>query len=158
MAVVTFETVVECALPPSRIFKAVVYKLTDLLTTVMPEVIESVDVIQGNGGVGTIRQVNFGADFPFKYVKERVDAIDEEKLTYTYTVIEGDVLKGVEKVQNDVVFKATPDGLGTIMTNQGHYFPIGDFQINKDEVNSNNEKSLALFKAIEAYLLANPDV
>ncbi|XP_065859608.1 major allergen Pru ar 1-like [Euphorbia lathyris] len=157
MGIVTFETVVVCALPPSRIFKAVVYNLTDLLTKVMPQVIESVDVIQGDGGVGTIRQINFGEGFPFKYVKERVEAIDEEKLTYSYTVIEGDVLKGVEKVQNDIKFEASSDGVGTVMTNQSHYYTIGDHQMNEEEVNNGKEKSMALFKALEAYLLANPD-
>ncbi|XP_065863781.1 major allergen Pru ar 1-like [Euphorbia lathyris] len=158
MGIVTFETVIACALPPSRIFKAVVFNLTELLSKVMPQAIKSVDIVQGDGGVGTIRQVNFAEGIPFKYVKESVEAIDEEKLTYTYTVIEGDVLKGVEKIQNDIKFEASSDGVGTIITNKSHYYTIGDHQISEDESNGKDQMTIALFKALEAYLLANPDI
>ncbi|WCJ23360.1 Major strawberry allergen Fra a 1-A [Euphorbia peplus] len=155
MGVVTSETVVVAAVPPSRMFQAIAHNFTELITKVMPGAIESVDILEGDGGVGTIRQVNFGQGLPFKYVKEKIEAIDEEKLTYTYTVIEGDLLKGIEKIQNDIVFEASSDG--TTIKNKSFYHTIGDYEINEDEVKGKDQMTIGLFKALEAYLLANPD-
>ncbi|XP_065859599.1 major allergen Pru ar 1-like [Euphorbia lathyris] len=158
MGIVSFETVVECALPPSRVFKAVVFNFNELLSKAVPHAIKSVEVLQGDGGVGTLRKISFHPGFKFTYIKELVEAIDEEKLTFTYTVTEGDVLEGkVEKVKNDFKVEASPDGNGTILKKMSHYYTIGDHIMDEEEINNGKEQYVGLFKVIEGYLLANPD-
>ncbi|XP_065859609.1 major allergen Pru ar 1-like [Euphorbia lathyris] len=158
MGVVSYETEIISTIPPSRIFKAVVLDFPQLLPKVLPQVIKSIDIIEGDGGVGSLRQINFGGEGGSSmYVKERIEAIDEEKLTHSYTVIEGDVLMGkFEKITNGIKFDATPDG-GSMIKSYSSYYTLGDHQIKDEEIQGGKDKSIGLFKALEAYLLANPD-
>ncbi|OMP14014.1 hypothetical protein COLO4_00427 [Corchorus olitorius] len=54
-------------------------------------------------------------------------------------------------------FVASPDG-GSICKSTSKYFTIGDIEIKEEEIKAGKEKALGLYKAVEAYLLANPDV
>ncbi|CAK9187505.1 unnamed protein product [Ilex paraguariensis] len=65
-----------------------------------------------------------------KSVKHRVAGIDKENLTYSYSIIEGDALMGLESVS---------------------------YMIEEREIKDGKEKAMGMFKAVEAYLLANPD-
>ncbi|XP_065864493.1 major allergen Pru ar 1-like [Euphorbia lathyris] len=176
MGVVSYETEIISTIPPSRIFKPVVLDFPQLLPKVLPQVIKSIDIIEGDGGVGSLRQINFGGEgfqsillnfillyiylfcLWIKHVCEGEDrSIDEEKLTHSYTVIEGDVLMGkFEKITNEIKFEATPDG-GSMIKSYSSYYTLGDHQIKDEEIQGGKDKSIGLFKALEAYLLANPD-
>lgn len=93
----------------------------------------------------------------FKYVKHRIEEIDKENFIYRYTVIEGDALMNVlEKISNEIKFEASADG-GSICKNKSTYFTIGDFELKQEQIKAGKEKSLEIFKAVEAYLLENPD-
>ena len=102
--------------------------------------------------------VCFPAGSQFKYTKQRVDAIDKENFTYSYTVIEGDALMNtLEKVCNEIKFEAAPSG-GSVCKSSSNYYTIGDIEIKEEDIKAGKEKASGMFKAIEAYLLANPDV
>ncbi|KDP27480.1 hypothetical protein JCGZ_20016 [Jatropha curcas] len=60
MDVVTYEMEVAATIPPTRIFKSFVLEGNTILPKVLPQAINSVDVLEGNGGPGTIKQINFG--------------------------------------------------------------------------------------------------
>lgn len=88
---------------------------------------------------------------------QQIDAVDTEKLTYNYSVIEGDVLgDAVEKVSYATKVVSGPDG-GSIVKNTSTYYSKGDHVITEEEIKDGKEKSLGLFKVVEAYLVANPD-
>lgn len=90
-------------------------------------------------------------------MKHRVDAIDKENYTYSYSIIEGDDLMGVfESISYHIKIVATPDG-GSILKNRSIYNAKGDAQVSKEEIKAGKEKASGIFKAVEAYLLANPD-
>lgn len=92
-----------------------------------------------------------------KYVKHRIDAVDEEKLTYSYTLIEGDdLLDKIESVSYEIKFEATPDG-GCKGTDVSKYHPKPGVQIDEEEAKAGKQKAMAVFKVVEAYLLANPE-
>ena len=59
MGVTSFAEEFPCPIAPSRIFKALVVDAKNLMPKLLPQFIASVDVIQGDGGAGTIEQVNF---------------------------------------------------------------------------------------------------
>ena len=44
---------------PSRLFKASIVDSHNLIPKLLPQGIKSIDLIQGNGGAGSIKQVNF---------------------------------------------------------------------------------------------------
>ncbi|WCJ23359.1 Major strawberry allergen Fra a 1-A [Euphorbia peplus] len=158
MGVVSYETQIISTLPPSKIFNAIVLDLPKLLPKVLPQVIKSVDILEGDGGVGSVRKINFaGEGESIMYVKERMESIDEEKLTHSYTIIEGDVLMGkFEKITNEVKIESNPDG-GSMIKSYSSYYTLGDHQIKEEDIKGGKEKSIGLFKALEGYLLANPD-
>lgn len=44
---------------PARLFKASIVDSHNLIPKLMPQAIKSIDILQGNGGTGTIKQINF---------------------------------------------------------------------------------------------------
>ncbi|KAK6254451.1 hypothetical protein SCA6_015756 [Theobroma cacao] len=137
MGVFTFEMEVATVIPPARMFQAFVLDSDNLIPKILPQAIKSVETLEGDGGAGTVKQVNFGEDY--------------------YAVIEGDALMNtLEKIYNDVKFEESPEG-GSICKSSSTYYTIGDIEIKDEEIKSGKEKALGMFKAVEAHLLANPD-
>ena len=91
-------------------------------------------------------------------MKSRIDGIDKEKFTYSYSVIEGDALMNtLEKIYHEIKFEASSDG-GSICKSSSTYYTIGEIEIKEEEIKAGKEKALGMFKAVEANLLANPNV
>ncbi|XLT90363.1 hypothetical protein HN873_012038 [Arachis hypogaea] len=91
------------------------------------------------------------------YVKHKVDALDAENFVYHYSIIEGTVLpENLEKISNEYKLVPRDDG-GCIIKSINKYYTEGDEQLTKEFLNVGKEKSAAFTKAVEAYLLANPD-
>lgn len=49
----------ESTIAPARLWKAGILDAHVLLPKISPEIIASIDIIEGDGGVGTIKQCNF---------------------------------------------------------------------------------------------------
>ncbi|KAJ8534108.1 hypothetical protein K7X08_007432 [Anisodus acutangulus] len=92
MTITSFTDEYTSPVPPSRIFSASIVDSHNLMPKLMPHAIKSIEFVQGNGGAGTIRQINFPEGGNFKSIKYRIDEINEEKFVYKYTLIEGDAL------------------------------------------------------------------
>ncbi|KAL7618735.1 major allergen Pru ar 1 [Lactuca sativa] len=153
MGVITYTDEHTSTIPPSRIFKAAILDSHNLMPKLLPDVIKSIELIKGDGGAGSINQTNFSGG----YVKHHVDEVDENTLTYKYSLIEGmGISDKVEKVSYDIKFEATPDN-GTISKMTTTIYTHGDFELKEEELNAGKEKVLGLYKVVEAYLLENPD-
>ena len=64
-------------------------------------------------------------------MKHRIDEIDNANFTYAYTLIEGDAIsETLEKIS---------------------------YEIKEDQIKAGKEKAGGLFKAVEGYLLTNPE-
>ncbi|WCJ18067.1 Major pollen allergen Bet v 1-A [Euphorbia peplus] len=156
----SFEAEIPCTVPATRMFKAVALDFTKLLPKVMPQVITGADFLEGDGGVGSIRQIQYNIKGESSmFLKERIDSIDEEKLAQSYTAIEGSTLEGrFEKIINEMKVEASPDGEGSIIKYKTSYYYIkGGNEMSEEALNAAKEQSIGLYKAIEAYLLANPE-
>ena len=93
----------------------------------------------------------------FNYVKHRIDEIDNANFTYGYSLIEGDALTDkLEKISYEIKLVASPDG-GSILKSTSKYHTKGDHEIKEEQIKAGKEKAVGLFKAVEGYLLANPD-
>ncbi|XP_034686477.1 major allergen Pru ar 1-like [Vitis riparia] len=157
MGAITYEMEVTSSIPPAKMFKAFVLDVDNLIPKVLPQAIKCVEIIEGDGGPGTIKKITFGEGSQFNYVKHRIDSLDKENFTYCYTIIEGDALMDtLESIYYEVKLVASPDG-GSICKNISKYHTKGDIQITEDQIKAGKEKAMGMYKAIEAYLLANPD-
>ncbi|XP_010259438.1 PREDICTED: major allergen Pru ar 1-like [Nelumbo nucifera] len=156
MGVVIYTQEFTCAIPPARMFKALILDSHNLCPKLMPQSIKSIDIL-GDGGVGTIKQTNFTEASPYKYVKHRIDALDKENFICKNTMIEGDALGDkLTSVVYEVKFEASADG-GCICKMSSEYHTVGDAQFTEEDVKAGKEGALGMYKAVEAYLLQNPD-
>ncbi|KAL0388316.1 UNVERIFIED_CONTAM: Major allergen Pru ar 1 [Sesamum radiatum] len=158
MAVIKYPQEIKVRVSPKRMFKAMVTESYTLLPKIMPVAIKSIDVLQGDGGAGTIRQTNFPDGAPFPYVKHRVDTLDAEKCTSKYTLIEGAVLGDkLESVEYEVKFEESGDG-GCIVKIMSEYHTKGDAQLKEEDIKAGKDQATAFYTIADEYLLANPDV
>lgn len=92
-------------------------------------------------------------------MKHRVDAIDVENYVYHYTIIEGTALSDpLEKISYEYKTVPSPDhGGGCTIKSTTKYYTKGDTQLTEEFLKASKEMSAGFLKAIEDYLLANPD-
>ncbi|GMN63427.1 hypothetical protein TIFTF001_032507 [Ficus carica] len=157
MGVFTFESETTSPVPPSRLFKALVLDAHNLVPKIAPQAVKHAELVEGDGGPGSIKKITFGEGSEYKYMKHLVDALDTNSLVYNYTIIEGDVLgDGLEKISYETKIVASTDG-GSVLKRSSKYHTKGDHKINEEHAKEANEKASVLIKVIEGYLLANPD-
>ena len=60
MGVFTYETVFNSTIPPARLFKAFVLDRDNLLLKIAPQEIKQVEILEGDGGPGTVKKITFG--------------------------------------------------------------------------------------------------
>jgi len=91
------------------------------------------------------------------YVLHQIDAIDEANLGYNYSIVGGVGLPDtVEKISFEAKLVEGPNG-GSIGKTSVKYQTKGDAKPIEKEVEEGKAKGDALFKAIESYVLANPN-
>ncbi|XP_022722051.1 major allergen Pru av 1-like [Durio zibethinus] len=157
MGVFTYESEVVIAISPAKMFKACIIDGDKLIPKIVPQAFKSVEYIEGNGEPGSIKKVTFGEGSQFNYVKQKVEALDKENFAYSYSVIEGDALMNtLEKIAYQTKLEASAAG-GSICKTISKYYTIGDFELKEEEIKAGKEKALGMFRAVEAYLLSNPD-
>ncbi|GAA0149951.1 hypothetical protein LIER_08999 [Lithospermum erythrorhizon] len=156
MGVTTFVQEFTTTIAPARLFKALILDSNNLIPKLLPQFIKNVQVLQGDGGPGTIEQINFTDASPFKFVKHRTDEVDKENLIFMYSLIEGDPLGDkLEYISYDIKFEETSDG-GCICKMTSKYHSIGNSEITEEEIKSGKESAFAIYKVVETYLLENP--
>ncbi|KAL8123816.1 major strawberry allergen Fra a 1-2-like [Apium graveolens] len=142
---------------PSRLFKASIIDSHNLIPKLLPQGIKSIELVQGNGGAGSIKQVNFIDGRNFNSVKYHIDELSEDKFTYNYTLLEGDALVDkLIKITYEVKFESASNG-GTVSKVTSKYYTDGDFMLKEEDIKAGKEKVLMMYKVVEAYLLQNPD-
>ncbi|CAN6693686.1 unnamed protein product [Malus baccata var. baccata] len=139
-----------------RLFKALIIDSHNLIPKLMPQAIKSIEIIHGDGGAGSIKQINFAEGTRYKYMKNRIDALDVENLVCKYTLIEGDVLADkIKSVSYEVSFQASPNG-GCTCKMMSEYHAAGDLEINEEEIRGGKERAMGMYKVVEAYLFESP--
>ncbi|XP_024017529.1 major allergen Pru ar 1-like [Morus notabilis] len=154
MGVFSFDDEFTANVAPARLFKAFVLDADNLFPKIAPQAAKSAETVEGNGGPGTVKKLTFPDG---KYVKQKLDAVDLDNLSYSHSLIEGDVLSAeLEKISHQTKFVASPDG-GAIIKVNTKFYTIGDAPINEEKAKEGKEKAVGLFKLVEGYLVANPD-
>ncbi|MCL7042327.1 hypothetical protein MKW94_027641 [Papaver nudicaule] len=158
MACITFEETVHCPVEAHRMFHAMFLDAHNLMPKIMPHAVKSVDFVSGDGGSGSIQQVNFCEGGPVKYVKNRLDSKDKDNFECNYTVIESDAFGDkVDHISNKIKFEVSPGG-GCICKLKSSYHPKAGAVLNEDEIKARRESSKGLYKLVQDYLVENPRV
>ncbi|KAI3951503.1 hypothetical protein MKX01_018619 [Papaver californicum] len=76
MAGTIFKEEFTCSISPHRLFHALYIDSHNLMPKIMSEV-ERCNVFSGDGGPGSIEQVNFVDGYPVKHIKNRLDFMDK---------------------------------------------------------------------------------
>ncbi|PIN18502.1 hypothetical protein CDL12_08825 [Handroanthus impetiginosus] len=95
MGAITYDMKIPSSVPAAKMFKALVLDADTLIPKIMPQAIKNLDILEGDGGVETVKLTHFGEGSQFKSAKHRVDALDTQNLAHSYNIIEGDALMGV---------------------------------------------------------------
>ncbi|EEF45608.1 major allergen Pru ar 1 [Ricinus communis] len=157
MGIVSHENEVATAIPPAKMFKVFVLDADNTIPKILPQAIKSIEIIEGNGGPGTIKKTTFAEGSEVKYIKHKTEAIDQDHFIYNYSAIGGDPwMDTLDKISYETKMVPSPDG-GSICKSITKYYPKGDSQIDVDQIKAAEEKALGMFKVVEAYILANPD-
>ncbi|XP_030444310.2 major allergen Pru ar 1-like [Syzygium oleosum] len=154
MGVFTFTNEYTSPIPSAKLFKAMVVDSHNLIPKLMPQAIKSIDIIQGDGGAGTIKQINFIEGGQLSSMKNRVDELNLETFTYKYTMI--DLKEKFESIVYEVKFEPTPEG-GSKNKMTSMYYTKGDVELKEEDVKAGKERAFGMYKVAEAYLLQNPN-
>ncbi|KAK3418026.1 hypothetical protein EUGRSUZ_H04008 [Eucalyptus grandis] len=112
----------------------------NIIPKIVPGGIKSVKFIEGDGGVGSIKQTNFS-----------------EKLYCKYTLIESDIkFDKIKFIVYEVKFASANDGCVCKMTSE--YDVEEGAELKEDDIKQGKDRAMGLFKTVEEYLLANPTV
>lgn len=85
----------------------------------------------------------------------RTDALDKKAFTIDYSVIDGDILLGIiDVIETHLVIVPTADGGSTAKT-ATKFHTKGDAVVPEENIKYADEQNALLFKAVEAYLIAN---
>ncbi|KAI7744745.1 hypothetical protein M8C21_016880 [Ambrosia artemisiifolia] len=124
---------------------------------VNPQVFKSIETIEGDGGVGTIRLFTFGDGVPFTSGKYKQGMIDATNFSYNYSYFEGDNLMGIlNSIDHYVNIVPSPDG-GSVFKQTVIYNCKGDEKPSTDILNFEKELYEKTYKALEAYAVAHPE-
>ncbi|MED6148150.1 Protein LlR18B, variant 7 [Stylosanthes scabra] len=155
MGVHSFEEEVASPVPPAKLFKAIVHDSDEITPKVIP-VIQSIEIVEGNGGPGTVKKITAVEDGKSSYVLNKIDAIDEASYTYEYSIIGGTGFQeSLEKVSFKTKLEAAADG-GSKVKITVTFHTKGDAPLTEEIQQDVKQKSVGIFKSIEGYILANP--
>ncbi|KAF8023383.1 hypothetical protein BT93_F0785 [Corymbia citriodora subsp. variegata] len=158
MGVTTYTQEFTTTVAPSRMFMALIIDSHNLIPKIAPQGIKSIEFVEGDGGVGSIKVTNFAEGGHLKFLKHKIDALDTENMMCKYTLIEGDVIfDNIESVVYEVQFSASGNG-GCVCKMTSEYHTKGDMELKEEDIKQGKEKAMGLYKVVEEYLMANPDV
>ncbi|XP_047335903.1 major strawberry allergen Fra a 1-2-like [Impatiens glandulifera] len=105
---------------PTKLCKAFILHVENLVPTILPQAIKSIETIEGDGEPGTVKIITL-PQMQIQSVKHRVDGIDKENYTYSYNIIEVDVLKnGLESLSYEIKIFDGSNG-GSICKKQARF-------------------------------------
>nr|XP_027121033.1 major allergen Pru ar 1-like [Coffea arabica] len=70
MGIITVSDEFTSVIPRERIFKSLIFDADNLVPKLLPQIIKSIDIAEGDGGAGTIKQMNFAEEGVSKITKK----------------------------------------------------------------------------------------
>lgn len=60
MGMITYDIEIPSSVPAPKMFKAMVLDADTLIPKIMPQAIKNVEILEGDGGIGTVKVIHFG--------------------------------------------------------------------------------------------------
>ncbi|KAJ9546544.1 hypothetical protein OSB04_019087 [Centaurea solstitialis] len=137
-----------------KLFKAFL-DFRNLAPIVEPETFKAFEVIKGDGGVGTVQQTTF---VDGSKTKLRVDDIDHNNLSLGSTILEGgEWMQNLESVTYHTKFVSDTANQGSTYKVSSVYKCKDPAKFTQENAKFADEYTKKTFKAIEAYIIANPN-
>ncbi|XP_048574353.1 pathogenesis-related protein 1-like isoform X1 [Triticum urartu] len=152
---------IESPVAAPRLFRAGVMDWHTLAPKLVPQIVASAHAVEGEGGVGSVRQFNFTsvpylAAMPFNLIKERLEFLDVDKCECKSTLIEGGGIgAAIEAATSHIKVESAANG-GSMVKVKSTYKLLPGMEV-EDEITKAKGYVTAIFKAAEAYLIANLD-
>ncbi|SPT20112.1 unnamed protein product [Triticum aestivum] len=147
---------IESSVAAPRLFRAGVMDWHTLAPKLAPHIVASAHPVEGEGGIGSVRQFNFTSAMPFSLMKERLEFLDAENCECKSTLVEGGGIGvAIETATSHIKVEPAADG-GSVVKVDSTYKLLLGVEV-KDEIAKAKDSITAIFKAAEAYLIANPD-
>uniref|UniRef100_A0ACD5WYP7 Uncharacterized protein n=1 Tax=Avena sativa TaxID=4498 RepID=A0ACD5WYP7_AVESA len=149
---------IESKVAAPRLFKAGVIDWHTLAPKLASHIITSAHPIGGGDGVGigSVRQFNFTSAMPFSFKKERLDFLDADKCECKSTLIEGGGIgTTIETATSHIKIEPTANG-GSVVKVDSTFKLMPGVEV-KDAITKAKDSVTNIFKAAEAYLVANPE-
>lgn len=127
-------------------------KIDVVAPKLMPDLFGGSELLEGDGGTGTVRVITLGPAFPVKgEVKERVDSFDDATTTIKYTVLQGD--PAYKSMKASMKYTPSEDGTKTTARWEAVYDTVSE----EDKPPVENSKIAKLIQTTFAkYLTENP--
>nr|ADB44209.1 harvest-induced protein [Medicago sativa] len=156
MGVFTFNDEHVSTVAPAKLYKALAKDADEIVPKVISAA-QSVEIVEGNGGPGTIKKLSIVEDGKTNFVLHKLDSVDEANFGYNYSLVGGTGLdESLEKVEFETKIVAGSDG-GSIVKISVKYHTKGDATLSEAVREETKAKGTGLIKAIEGYVLANPN-
>ncbi|KAI3730053.1 hypothetical protein L6452_18729 [Arctium lappa] len=156
MTSVSTEIEIPSPISADKVFK-VFNDFDNIAPKVNPDVFKSIETIEGNGGIGTKKIFTFGDAVPFTSAKYKVDAIDTNNFSYSYSFFEGDSLMGIlDSITHHIKIVPSADG-GSVFKQTVIYNCKGNDKPSEEVLKAEKEIYEKTYKAMEAYGAAHPE-
>ncbi|KAI7980641.1 Phytohormone-binding protein CSBP [Camellia lanceoleosa] len=146
-----FKTQVKVQVGVEEFWKALAKDFRFVIPKIMPNIIKDVELIEGDGGLGTVFLFNFGSDvFTVSYQKEKIVDLDESLHQIGMQVIEGGHLNHSFSSYK-TIFQLTANAESETLVDVKVEYVI---EAEETEMPAKTIKSaLAFIKCLESYLL-----
>ncbi|KAF5820519.1 putative Bet v I/Major latex protein [Helianthus annuus] len=154
MDAVYAEVEITSSLSAPKLFK--VYTDFDIIAPkINPESYKTINVIKGDGGVGSIKSMTYNDGTSSKHT---VDDIDTSNFILSWTFFEGDALMGIINTTTyHMKFIPSPNG-GSVFKQTFLIRYKGDAKQMDDVIKIIKESITNTFKKMESYAIAHPEV
>ncbi|KAL8137738.1 hypothetical protein V2J09_003739 [Rumex salicifolius] len=132
-------------------FWAAIRDSANIFPKAFPEQYKSIQVIEGDGkAVGSVRLVKYAEGIPFVTTsKEKIEEVDVENKTVSYSVIDGELLEILKKFKAKLVVSANCKGEGSLVKWSLEYEKAKEEVPDPDLL---TEFATTNFKDLDAYL------
>ncbi|XP_057774645.1 MLP-like protein 423 [Salvia miltiorrhiza] len=127
---------------------------TILFPKALPQHYQSIEILEGDGkSVNSVRLVNYPQGISaVSSIKEKIEAVDEEKKFVRYSVIDGDILKYYKNFKGSLSVSGKPDNSGTSLKWACEFDKASEDTPDPDFI---KDFALKTFQDLDAYILAN---
>ncbi|KAJ0501501.1 putative Bet v I/Major latex protein [Helianthus annuus] len=154
MDVASMEVEITSSLSASKIFK-MLSDFDSIAPKVIPQTYKSIALMQGDGGVGSIKSVTFGNGTTWK---QKIDAIDTSNLSVSYTLFDGDASSDIMDTATHHIKCISSANGGSVYKHTCLIKCKGDAKITDDFINLSKESMTDTFKALESYAIDHPEI